>query len=108
MPGFVSVPVTSPSGAGRAGAMARIGARGSVAGSAPSKMIRSHGRPSVRSLAGPYSRGGHAEQLDVREVAQRRLEVRVARPDEQDQARPVGRDDRPGAVVDGQLVRRAP
>ena len=55
MPGLVSVPVTSPSALVAPGAIARIGARGNVAGSEPSKMTRSHGRPSVRSLAGPYS-----------------------------------------------------
>ena len=44
-------------GSSRGGAIARIGAFGSVAGTKPSKMTRSHGRPSVRSVAGPYSLG---------------------------------------------------
>ena len=51
--------------------------------------------------------GRDPEQFDVREVAQGRLEVRVTRSHEQDQAGSVGRDDGEGVVVDGQLVGRA-
>ena len=66
-------------------------------------------RSAVRALGGRAVLGGRdAEQLDVGQVRQRGLEIRVALADDQDEPRPVGRDDRPGAVVDRQLVRRAP
>ncbi len=46
MPGFSIVPVTWPRTLEPGGAIARIGVFGRVAGSASSKMTRSHGRPS--------------------------------------------------------------
>ena len=53
MPGSLSVPVTTPSALVRGGAIARMGVVGSVLGRFDSKIVRSHGRPSVRCDAGP-------------------------------------------------------
>ena len=53
MPGSFSVPVTTPSGLVAGGAIARIGVVGRVAGRLPSKIVRSHGRPSVRWVEAP-------------------------------------------------------
>ena len=47
------LPVTWPRSLVRGGAIARTGECGSVAGRKPSKITRSHGRPSVRWVAGP-------------------------------------------------------
>ena len=106
IPGFVSLPVTCPRSLVRGGAMARIGERGSVAGRKPSKITRSHGRPSWRCVAGPYSFGATPKSSTFGQVGKRGLEVRIALADDEDQARPVGRDDGPRPVVDGQLVGR--
>src|SRR4051794_41811980 len=57
MPGFVSVPVTSPSGPLFGGAIARTGASGNVSGTNASKMIRSHFEPSLRIAPAGYSSG---------------------------------------------------
>ena len=57
MPGFFKLPVTSPSALERGGAMARIGVAGRVAGTVPSKMIRSHAVPSDRAAPAGYSDG---------------------------------------------------
>ena len=87
--------------------MARIGGAGRVAGRAPSKMIEVQ-QPAVRALGRrAVLVGRHAVQLDVRAGRSGRLEVRIAGADQQDQPQPVGRHDRPGLVVDGELVGRA-
>ena len=54
MPGSVSEPTTSPRSLDAGGAIARIAARGSVAGRKPSKMIRSN---SSGWVSGPYFAG---------------------------------------------------
>ena len=57
-------------------------------------------------VSGPYLVGGDAVQLAVGQVRQRGLEIRVAVADEEDPAQPVGRHDRPGTVVEPEVVTR--
>ena len=57
MAGFASTPPTSPSPLLIGGAIARIGVAASVAGTYPSKMIRSQLVPSLRTAPAGYSAG---------------------------------------------------
>ena len=98
--GIVSLPATCPRSLVRGGAIARTGAREGRRRK-PSKMIRSHGRPSLRSDAGPYSDG----LLYSSTFGSCAAVSRYGSPRRPRSVGPFRRYDRPGAVVDGQLVR---
>ena len=109
MPGFVERAVDRRRAAlVRGGAMARIGVPRQRRRQAALEDDRSHGRPSVRSVAGAVLVGRDAVQLDVRAGS----ESAVSRygspsPTSRISRGPVGRDDGPGPVVERELVRRA-
>ena len=107
MPGSVSVPVTWPSGlvARRRDRQDRGRRQGRPAG-CPRRSMRSHGRPSVRWVAAPYSFGATPNSSTLG-----RYESAVSRygsPSPTTRTRRVrsGGIDRPGVVVDGELVGR--
>ncbi len=105
MPNSSSVPPhhAERAGAGRGEGQDRLVAAARPAGSRRRRSGRTAPCPSCRRLL--LGRG--AVQLDVGQQREGVLEVDVARPHEQHAAQPVGRHDRPGGVVEGQVVRRA-
>ena len=106
MPGSFSVPVTSPSGLVRGGAIARIGRRRQRRRQVALEDDEVP-RPAVLALPSqaPYSSGVTPYSSTFGQVRERGLEVRVALADDQDEPGPRRGHDRPGAVVDRELVR---